>query len=56
MANLVMSQEENVDRALPGDIFHRVGVWAFAVLMIFLGLSGPALGYIRAVEPPAGTG
>ncbi len=55
MANLVMSHEERDDRTT-GDIFHHAGNWLFAVLMIFLGLSGPSLGYIKAVEPPTGAG
>ncbi len=56
MANLVMSHEERDDRTATDDIFHYAGNWLFAVLMIFLGLSGPSLGYIKAVEPPAGAG
>jgi len=50
MVNLVMHHEEreHVNSTLP-----QIGRWLMTVLMIFLGLSGPALGYIKAVEPQA---
>ncbi|MHB1217455.1 MAG: hypothetical protein ACYC1L_04550 [Alphaproteobacteria bacterium] len=48
MTNLAMDHEERAQRNLS---IAQVGRWLMAVLMIFLGLSGPALCYIKAVEP-----
>jgi hypothetical protein len=53
MAHLVMDHEERGHRNSSGAIFAQIGRWLMAALMIFLGLSGPALCYIKAVEPPA---
>lgn len=48
MTNLAMDHEEHEHRILS---VAQVGRWLMAALMIFLGLSGPALCYIKAVEP-----
>lgn len=53
MANLVMDHEEREHRHLSGAAFAQIGRWLMAALMIFLGLSVPALCYIKAVEPHA---
>lgn len=53
MANLVMDHAERDQGHVSGAAFAQVGRWLMAALMIFLGLSGPALCYIKAVEPPA---
>lgn len=50
MTNLVMDREEREHRSLG---VAQVSRWLMAALMIFLGLSGPALCYIKAVEPHA---
>ena len=50
MTNLVVGHEGRTYRQMNGAQIRR---WVMAALMIFLGLSGPALGYIRAVEPNA---
>lgn len=50
MTNLAMDDEE---RARPNLSIAQVGRWLMTALMIFLGLSGPALCYIKAVEPHA---
>jgi len=53
MANLVMEHAERDQRHASGTVFAQIRHWLMAVLMIFLGLSGPALCYIKAVEPRA---
>lgn len=50
MTNLVMNHEDREHRNLG---FAQIGRWLMAALMIFLGLSGPALCYIKAIEPHA---
>ncbi len=52
MVNLVMD-EEREHRHFNSTAFAQIGRWLMTVLIIFLGLSGPALCYIKAVEPPA---
>jgi len=51
MVNLVMHHEER--EHLNSTVVAQIGRWLMTALMIFLGLSGPALGYIKAVEPQA---
>lgn len=50
MANLAVDHDGREHRHLSGDVFHQIGRWLMAALMIFLGLSGPGLCYIKAVE------
>lgn len=51
MVDLAMHHEER--EYSNSTALARIGRWLMAALMIFLGLSGPALGYIKAVEPQA---
>ena len=51
MVDLAMHHEEREHS--DGKAFVQIGRWLMTALMIFLGLSGPALGYIKAIEPQA---
>lgn len=51
MANLVMDHAEREHRHPNNTAFARIERWLMTALMIFLGLSGPALCYIKALEP-----
>jgi hypothetical protein len=53
MADLVMDHAEREPQRMNNAAFARIGRWLMAALMIFLGLSGPALCYIKALEPHA---
>lgn len=52
MSNIIMDHEHD-GRALSQPALTQIGRWLLTVLVIFLGLSGPSLGYIKALEPSA---
>ena len=51
MVDLAMHHEEREHS--DSTALAQIGRWLMTALMIFLELSGPALGYIKAVEPQA---
>lgn len=52
MVNLTLDHDGHQSHDLSGEVFRRIGRGLLGVLMVFLGLSGPALCYMKAVEQP----